>query len=328
MNETTENRPTMADMKGGFYFIATVMESSAALPADIADGVRLDRAGPEQTVWVKAELDQAARFGPTSVKWYETAWSARPGDTAGSTIWEPAALAPKDHRYFVLSFTGSNSTAHDVLVIAQAVAPYFGAHINFLTTEPYGRGGLVGWGGYLDGVNYYDIHPRACAALSDGNTADLRTAVTQYKALDRHTHEGILRAFATFQTIWRLSHINQLPVLGLFSVIEMLLTHNPNDKEIGDSLTHQIKTKMRLLEPRLASPLDYSPFGDVSPDKVWGTLYEYRSRIAHGGHIDFTKGLRLLMSPDHAFTFLLAATRALLRHTLKEPDLINALKPI
>ena len=114
-------------------------------------------------------------------------------------------------------------------------------------------------------------------------------------------------------------------------ILEMLLTHNPNEKEIGDLLTHQIKTKTALLLPRLSQPFHYDVFskGGGDHEKIWGALYHYRSCIAHGNHINFTdKRLKPLVDDDTAYTFLSLATKRILEHALKEPDLINSLKPI
>ena len=316
-------------MKGGFYFIATVLDARATLPVSLTDTVKLERATPEQVAAIKEELDRPSRFGAVSVEWYETSWSAKPGERPEVTHYDRTLLAPEAYRYFVLTFSGYNSEAHDVLTVAQVVEPFMGAHINFLTDEAFGRGKLLGWGGdTIGGSAFYLPGAHTCALLQDSNIAQLREAFSKYKALDKQRHEGILRAFGYYQNLWRLSRLNELPILGLFAVIEMLLTHNPNDKEIGDSLTHQIKTKMRLLEPRFSVQLDYTNFASRNPDSVWGALYAYRSSIAHGNHVAFEGRLNLLVDREHAFSFLVSATRALLLHSLSEPDLVNSLKPI
>lgn len=56
-------------------------------------------------------------------------------------------------------------------------------------------------------------------------------------------------------------------------------------------------------------------------------MYKYRSAITHGGMPDFTRGdLAVLMSPRQALKLLKETTKALIRHTLSEPQLILDLR--
>lgn len=117
-----------------------------------------------------------------------------------------------------------------------------------------------------------------------------------------------------------------LYVLGVFAVIESILTHAPVDR--GDSLTRQIKAKMNLLNARFSKPLDYSVFGgSPKSDSIWSKLYSFRSAIAHGGEPTFDSGdLQVLKDQRTTVTFLDGAAKALLRHALKEPELIRDLQ--
>ena len=141
-----------------------------------------------------------------------------------------------------------------------------------------------------------------------------------------------------YPEIWRgirmLDALDFLPdnsdfiVLGLFAIIEMLITHNPKLEDKGDSITHQMKTKIPLLAKRFEEPLNYEVFSaNPSPDKIWAQLYGYRSSIAHGGSPDFgSKDYRHLKDRDVAIEFLKKTVKALLRHALKEPQLYRDLK--
>jgi hypothetical protein len=60
---------------------------------------------------------------------------------------------------------------------------------------------------------------------------------------------------------------------------------------------------------------------------VWTALYEYRSRVAHGVRPNFNdRDLRILRGPIEAEVFARVAARALMRHTLEEPELVKDLK--
>jgi hypothetical protein len=61
--------------------------------------------------------------------------------------------------------------------------------------------------------------------------------VSAFRILDHVKHSGIVRAVDILEKFGRLPLSDDLRVLGYFMVLEMLLTHNPNDKEIGDSLS-------------------------------------------------------------------------------------------
>jgi hypothetical protein len=119
--------------------------------------------------------------------------------------------------------------------------------------------------------------------------------------------------------------MDQLYPLGVFAVIESLLTHDPQGSH--DSLTHQIKGKMALLEKRFHNPLDYSCFASAKSETIWGKLYSYRSAIAHGDTPDFKGTLSVLKDQMTAVSFLDSAAKALLRHALEEPELILDLRP-
>jgi hypothetical protein len=112
----------------------------------------------------------------------------------------------------------------------------------------------------------------------------------------------------------------RLYVLGLFGVIESLLTHDP--KGGYDRLTHQIKTKVKLLNERFSTPLDYSAFDNLPSDKIWKPLYSFRSAIAHGRIPTFDRDLRVLKDERTAVEFLRKAAKTLLRHALEEPQLV------
>ena len=165
------------------------------------------------------------------------------------------------------------------------------------TEEVFGAGSRLGWGGdQVHGVLAYEIpHSYRLEVLDQAAATDLRSSYERLLALDSKKHQGIARAIDLLLGLKRISYGSDLRVLGLFAVIEMLLTHNPNDKELGDSLSHQISSKIPLLSARFSAPLNYDVFGnDVTAETVWKRLYAYRGKIAHGSEVEFTSALKLL----------------------------------
>jgi len=138
----------------------------------------------------------------------------------------------------------------------------------------------------------------------------------------------IMNTIKLFNSLRYLPQYNDFKILGLFSVIESLLTHKPKSTETGDSLTRQVKTKVPLLLRRTSSSeIKYSEFfGGYDESKIWKTLYEYRSCLAHGTTPDFNKELALLKNPKIVYDFLITCIKNLLVQALFEPQLVMDLK--
>jgi hypothetical protein len=107
-----------------------------------------------------------------------------------------------------------------------------------------------------------------------------------------------------------------------------LITHNPKLDDRGDSITHQMRSKLPLLSRRFYPSLPYTRhFKQMGVDKVWTALYGYRSSIAHGGMPDFsTSKFIALQSAANAKAFLDTTVRCLIKHSMNEPDLYRDLK--
>ncbi len=320
------------ETKGGYYFIATVLDMQLALPAAITSTMRLDRATNVQIETIKKMLSRNSFGGmQNSPHYYEGKKIVEPLDNGGSKFYF-TELPRQEWRYYVINYSGYNIDITIFFRVSTLVYPYLLSFIHVATTEEFGTGEARAWG-YEDGsqIFYDSLFAETKAHVFDEST--LTQIVKLYKKfhlLEAVKHEGILRAIDYHSNIKRLRNINHLLVLAYFMIIEMLLTHNPNDKELGDSLSHQIRTKIALLVPRLAKPIDYSIFGNnIKSEKLWTKLYNYRSKIAHGDHVDFESGdLSTLNSQKAADEFLGNATKSLLAHAIEEPDLVNSLKPI
>ncbi len=115
--------------------------------------------------------------------------------------------------------------------------------------------------------------------------------------------------------------------LSLFAVIEALLTHKPRASDTGDSLTRQVKSKIPLLLHRTSVECSASQYFDDAPlARTWTALYAYRSSVAHGAHVEFAGELQLLRGAKNVHDYLVGVTKALLRHALVEPQLIEDLR--
>jgi hypothetical protein len=145
---------------------------------------------------------------------------------------------------------------------------------------------------------------------------------------DKELQGEIFRGLNMLDDLGSLPFYSPFIVIGLFAIFELLLTHQPHEKDNSDSISHQLRTKMNLMSHRFEGAIDYDAyFGSVSQTKVWNGLYKYRSLVAHGSNTDFNKAeLKILGNANNANQFLSKVLRLLFRQCLKEPQLVSDLK--
>lgn len=139
----------------------------------------------------------------------------------------------------------------------------------------------------------------------------------------------IHKALRDFEDLKGVASRKPLYVVGLFAIIESLLTSKQDDTT-GKSLSHQLHEKVNLLTNRFEKPLLLSNYfnnvGTADPKKVIAKLYQYRSDVAHGNIVDFSNNLQLLTNHEAVCEFLHALVRRLLLQALIEPELMRDLK--
>lgn len=113
---------------------------------------------------------------------------------------------------------------------------------------------------------------------------DVEQITTLFTALKSHDSRLIHmeRITAQMLELEELRSDSTSKFLGYFGILESLLTHKPDPKDLYDSITRQVKNKVALLDHRWSPRLDYSAFKAVKEDTVWSKMYAYRSALAHG----------------------------------------------
>lgn len=160
--------------------------------------------------------------------------------------------------------------------------------------------------------------------VSSDDVSEITSIHASLRSYD-HTVVDLKRPLIQMSQLKGLPHESPLRFLGYFTILESLLTHPPKGTDTIDSITRQVKKKLALLDRRFVTAIDYSGF-DVKPEKVWERMYSYRSIIAHGGIPDFNRDLTALKSPQRALKLIKETTKAQIRHTLSEPQLIVDLR--
>ncbi len=251
---------------GGFYFIANILDVPLTLPVTITPSIRLDRADTTQVSVIQKSLDNSGNFDPTiRRKHYECDWIEVGNGYRAETI------PDEKWRYYILSFSGYGGGIIELLKISALTPPYISAFVSFSTTSPFGCGFLYAKGldPFANQSFYFGQTVAKPYSLTTYDIENIQQNLELYNLLDPVKHEGIRRAVNFHDTIRRAKLTGSLDVLAYFIIIEMLLTHNPNYKEIGDSISHQLRTKISFLSDRLPNKFDYGVFGsDVSHDKI------------------------------------------------------------
>lgn len=243
---------------------------------------------------------------------------------------------PSSHRYLAVDRISSdpckavNQAINDIQEASRIVGPDLYIPLATFPGRGYYSIGSHTGAPFLPINKYF---PRVLGGFFDKLTseyiAELQRLVPLLNALeDEPEWLPIRRSFTLFRQVEAFSVGNVLYPIGLFAVMESLISRSPKAAP-EDSITHQVLSKTLLLERRMESPPDYSIFKGCDRDKVWRKLYSWRSRLAHGEAITFAEGdLAALGSVELATGFLLSAVRAVLKHSLTEPDLLLDLRKI
>jgi hypothetical protein len=300
---------------------------SEALPFPFSDGSVLDKATPTERENIKSKLELLiSRNGAVPLARIFEYKSIATKLSGGGYSYQAESLPESDWKYYVVRYPGTsnvNVDLHYAASVCEAPIDLLSFHFSEISH---------GW--RSESLQKYfniGVHPRHV----DINLDSLKEIASTYDLLVSTT--GGASGKGDFPEIRRALHmldsLNDLPsnsgflCLGLFAIIEMLITHNPGLQDRGDSITHQMKSKMPLLSRRFDRPLPLSEsFGDATPENIWSALYSYRSSLAHGGIPDFGKKQRLLISQDNANKFLLVTVKSLIRHALREPHLYSDLR--
>lgn len=300
----------------GYIFIANLGGLEAPSPFQIDSDLAIRRATPAEA----NEVRQAIEFyhPNRNRNRYEAEITNRRPIQGGEEL-TLTTLPPDQWRYTVIEHSGGNMRA-----FALVEASYF-------TRLPLQFGFSAGNGA---GAVSFGTHRGLEAVLgSPGYGADLHvlkppeleTLRAAFEKFVRYSHSplDLSKQIGQFREMLELPYNSTLRLLGLFAILESVLTHDPKPTDPTDSITRQVVKKMNLLNGRFEAQLPYSEyFGSTGSEKVWKKLYGARSAIAHGAEPDFSG----LGGADRATEFLRRAVSSVLRQSLEEPQLLFDLR--
>lgn len=235
-------------------------------------------------------------------------------------------LERREWRYWVISFEGTNAELSDIASAASLLLNDLELGFAFIKIAGSPTPAFTWHTPSLTSFFEDKILPNPPTKMTSGEIKEIPANYQLIKQI-KPEHVHITRAFKKNKELKSLPRSSELVVITLFSIIESLIAHNPKSTEVGDSLGHQIKTKMPLLSKRFQRLLPYKQyFGDTPEGTVWAKLYEYRSKLVHGEDSRVDGTLSLLKDRQTAVEFLNETVKLLLLLSLREPILLTDLK--
>lgn len=225
---------------------------------------------------------------------------------------------------YVIEFSGFNQHLENLKHAGLLTSPKLRFGMDSMYREPDKKS--VGLRGML---SYHELE-----LIREGNRQPFADIDEQYLNDLRHYHGMILkgfpegsrvgRALSLYADTDRLRPGSVLLTLSYFSIIESLVTNGRID---GESITNQLKHKLKLILRRVANPPDGpAMFGGIKYETLWSKLYGFRSDIAHGNIYDFSKDYTALVSVDLVNHYLDGVVAAIIRLAIDEPLLVEDLR--
>lgn len=312
-----------------FIFIPNLVSFEGKLPCRLTEKYTLQRASRSQAEWIRSILTDIVPIvgdPPSYDKTFIESVVLRSGKRRPHR-WKRRSQS--DWLFWVITFEG-RSFDHESLARALALLKkelYLSYTVGLnaqgeVVEEQFRAEAIIQ---YFTEARIGDIDPIVIKVEELAKVESYIKLIEDAAAKETPAHFA-LREFMDLQS---LPYTSNFQVLGCFAVIESLLTHKQNDKEVGDSLTHQLETKLTLLEKMFERPLNFAPFGNsIGKDKVWKALYSYRSLLAHGSRFEFEKKFSTLRSREVALDFLREVTKLAILIALEKPEFIEDLKAV
>ncbi|MEH2226793.1 hypothetical protein [Nostoc sp.] len=311
-----------------FAFVANLVNVKCDLPFKVIEDCYFQKANPIQIEQIKEYFRYSGYFpmfssfnsSPYEFEYIEAI------NTVNHKSFQSQPLEPQSWKYYVINFSGNNSKIYDLSVAANLTEVELEFCLQFLYHEEIKHFGIQKKPTHI--FNYFhEMNSSLPSTESIDGIAlqDIGSVYQNYQQLDEIKYPDIKKAINKLEELKHLPHNSEFKILGLFTIIEFLITHKSIDA--GDSITRQVTNKINLLSKRFSKEINYSKFfGNIPESTVWKKLYAYRSNIAHGGQPDFAKELLVLKDDLTAKRFIKLVVKRLLQHSLIEPQLYTDLK--
>jgi hypothetical protein len=309
---------------GGFYHIANVGQTEHRGSIAINDQLTIRQANESEIETIEMLISSFAPPLLMPVSNYTGEWTrtAKNRDSATSS-W---TRFPKDQlRYVVLAFTGFNQPAHDLQTAsALTTSPLIGgAAFCRYSTFP---GGILMPGDVGTIYNELKAPEALLSTFTEAAAAELKSVYDRYRA-DATVRTLVDPPLGTYIALRAIPTSSALRMIGYVSLVESLIAHKPHPQDSYDSVRRQFSTKLVLVGNRSKIQLPYTLVGAAPKNsKLWLHLYDYRSKIAHGGDTSIPKECRELKDLATATELARQLAVAVMRQLFEEPALMQDLK--
>lgn len=307
----------------GYVFVLTPIDLLCSEGVEIIPGHRIVRANEKQVKGIKEALRQF-RNGPViEISPYENNAHTSPDRTRRHF----EKLPQESWRYWIIEFDGTNSELQELQFACALVPNDIELGFWFISHEPFIGSGL-GW----DPSSIHTFlhsHITGFMEAKQIDKSDLDQIRRNYEEIKKLSPDyvHIRRALLRYDQLRWLPRGSEMVVIGLFSIIESLISHAPKLTDSADSLSHQLRTKLPLLRKRFVDSLDHSSqFPGIKEENLWKKLYAYRSKIVHGEGSQMSGDLTSLGNVASVITFLRETSKRLLQLSLREPQFMTDLK--
>lgn len=236
------------------------------------------------------------------------------------TDWVP----PTETNMYVVEFSQFNQHLPDFQLAGLLIRPKFRFGMESIYRDDSLRNS-ISLGGVL---SYHQLE-----IMKEGNrkpvveydSSDLESLSHYYSKITTALVEGgrVRRALSLYADTDSLPERSGLLTLSYFSILESLVT---NGRDTADSITNQLKNKIRLLLNR-AGLIDHKKhFNQIEFSSLWKKLYSLRSDIAHGNSYVFTRDYQALIDLVSVNSYLDEVVASIIRLAIDEPGLVEDLR--
>jgi hypothetical protein len=321
------NSPSGQSKPHGYVFVLTPIEITGIWNPELIPNHRLVRANQKQIAEIKEKIslfNSNPFFTKTSP--YENEIERVPNTTQPGTTVSVLPLQPESWRYWAVEFDGINEKIFELGCACELIENEIELGFCFLSDISGGQGFI--WNPFSLSTFFQNHNqPLRTKTLSQPDLTEIGRIFSLIQQLPQD-FQHIGRALKRYDQIKWLPRHSEMAVIGLFSVIESLVSHAPKLTESADSLSHQLRTKIPMVMKRFHRNFlhpNYFP-GIASEEQLWNKLYAFRSKIVHGEDTNLSGDLKQLQTLAAVIAFLRESSKKLLLLSLAEPEFMSGLK--
>lgn len=307
-------------------YVANQLVLTDSTPLQISETAVLRAATAEEISASENYLQKVSSATSVPYRDYKQQWTLKE-DKNGTTTLRSSPLPIDQWRHLVLEYRGEGqafSFLRKMLAIADP--PLFFSYYTLTSESGEGYDGFCAINmSILERVERAWWENPNGTEVNASQIRDLEGSIGQVKASPEYSF--VIQAIESYYDLQLLPPDSPMYLLGLFSIVESLITHRPRSAETLDSVTHQICNKIVFIDdcllekPHVAAPF----FGSIDRVKLWKKLYSYRSQIAHTASSSLAEHGDLI-SRDNILKYLDPKAREIIRLAITRPQVIHRLK--